>query len=207
MEPSAPAIRRQLIQMVLLISGAVMLLTVTALFAYDFVTIRQSSQRQLDTLGRAIAANSTAALAFDNPDDAQTVLAAFEVDPHVTHAALYRLDGRLFAVYPSKARGGVPAMLLPDTTGFRFEHGDLIDVLPVTEGNRRMGTLFLQSDLRAIYDRIRVYAGIVTLLVIAAAALAYALSRRLQHRISSPILALAETANAISTRHDYSVRA
>ncbi|HEV2704020.1 MAG TPA: ATP-binding protein, partial [Steroidobacteraceae bacterium] len=151
--------------------------------------------------------NSTAALAFDNPDDAQTVLAAFEVDPHVTHAALYRLDGRLFAVYPSKSRGGVPAMLLPDTTGFRFEHGDLIDVLPVTEGNRRMGTLFLQSDLRAIYDRIRVYAGIVTLLVIAAAALAYALSRRLQHRISSPILALAETANAISTRHDYSVRA
>ncbi len=207
MQPSAPAIRRQLIQMVLLISGAVLLLTVTALFAYDFVTFRQSSQRQLDTLGRAIAANSTAALAFDNPDDAQTVLAAFEVDPHVTHAALYRLDGRLFAVYPSKARGGVPSALPPESLGFRFEHADLIDVLPVTEGSRRMGTLFLQSDLRAIYDRIRLYAGIVTLLVIAAAALAYALSRRLQHRISGPILALAETANAISTRHDYSVRA
>ena len=81
MKPSAPAIRRQLMQMVLLISGAVLLLTVTALFAYDFVTFRQTSQRQLDTLGRAIAANSTAALAFDNPDDAGTVLAAFEVDP------------------------------------------------------------------------------------------------------------------------------
>jgi signal transduction histidine kinase/ActR/RegA family two-component response regulator/uncharacterized membrane protein affecting hemolysin expression len=193
--------------MVLLISGAVLLLTVTSLFAYDFVTFRQTSQRQLDTLGRAIAANSTAALAFDNPDDAGTVLSAFEVDPHVAHAALYRLDGRLFAVYPSKARAGVPARLQADATGFRFEHGALIDVLPVSEGNRRMGTLFLQSDLRAIYDRIRLYAGIVALVVCASAALAYALSRRLQHRISSPILTLAQTAIAISTRHDYSVRA
>ena len=82
-----------------------------------------------------------------------------------------------------------------------------MDVLPVTEGSRRMGTLFLQSDLRAVYDRIRLYAGIVTLVVCASAALAYALSRRLQQRISSPILALAHTATAISTRHDYSVRA
>ena len=207
MKSATPAIRRQLIQMVLLISGAVLLLTVTCLFAYDFVTFRQTSQRQLYTLGRAIAANSTAALAFDNPDDAQTVLAAFEVDPHVTHAALYRLDGRLFAVYPRKAQAGVPTTLDPGGTGLRFEHGDLIDVLPVVEGGRRMGTLFLQSDLQAIYDRIRVYAGIVALVVCGAAALAYALSRRLQHRISGPILALAQTANAISTRHDYSVRA
>ena len=167
MKPSATAIRRRLIQMVLLISGAVLLLTVSALFAYDFVTFRQTSQRQLDTLGRAIAANSTAALAFDNPDDAGTVLSAFEVDPHVAHAALYRLDGKLFAVYPSKARGGVPARLQAEATGFRFEQGSLIDVLPVTEGSRRMGTLYLQSDLRAIYDRIRLYAGIVTLVVCA----------------------------------------
>ena len=70
-----------------------------------------------------------------------------------------------------------------------------------------MGTLLLQSDQRALYDRIRVYAAIAGLLVCASGLLAYALSRRLQHRISSPILALAQMANAISTRHDYSVRA
>ena len=194
--------------MVLLITGAVLLLTVSSLFAYDFVTFRQNSQRQLETLGRAIAANSTAALAFDNPDDAQSVLAAFEVEPHITHAALYRRDGARFAVYPKEANAAeFPARLPPDTTGFHFEHGDLVGVLPVIEGSRRMGTLFVQSDQRAIYDRIRLYAGIVALIVCASGLLAYALSRRLQHRISSPILALAQMAKAISTRHDYSVRA
>jgi signal transduction histidine kinase/ActR/RegA family two-component response regulator len=208
MNTTGPAIRRQLIKMVLFTTGAVLLLTVTCLFAYDFLTFRQASQRQLDTLGRAIAANSTAALAFDNSDDAQTVLSAFEVDPHITHAALYRLDGRRFAVYPSHAASGeFPTALKADATGFHFEQGALIGILPVTEGSRRMGTLFLQSDLGAIYERIRVYAGIVALVVCASGLLAYALSRRLQHKISSPILALAELANVISTRHDYSVRA
>ena len=36
---------------------------------------------------------------------------------------------------------------------------------------------------------------------------AYLLSRKLQHQISHPILALAETARAVSERQDYSVRA
>jgi signal transduction histidine kinase/ActR/RegA family two-component response regulator len=208
MRQRIPTIRRQLTQMVLFTSGAVLLLTVVSLFAYDFVTFRQTSVRQLQTLGRAIAANSTAALAFDNPDDAQTVLAAFQVDPHITHAALYRLDGVSFAMYPSNAAASeFPLQLKAGPAAFRFEHGHLIGILPVMEGKRRMGSLYVQSDLRAIYDRIRLYAGIVALVVAAAGLLAYGLSRRLQERITRPILNLAEMAIAISTRHDYSVRA
>lgn len=201
-------IRRQLTQMVLFTSGAVLLLAVVSMFAYDLLTFRQASQRQLQTLGRAIAANSTAALAFDNPDDAQTVLAAFQFDPHITHAALYRLDGRLFAVYPKGAsRDAFPGRLTANRADFHFEEAALLGTLPVTEGGRRMGTLFVQSDLRAIYDRIRLYAGILALVVGAAGLLAYGLSRQLQQRITGPILGLARTADAISTRHDYSVRA
>ncbi len=208
MATSTPAIRRQLIKMVLITSSAVLLLTVTSLFAYDFLTFRQSSRQQLDTLGRAIAANATAALAFDNPDDGQNVLAAFEVDPHITHAALYRMDGARFAAYPRHAADQeFPAHLTPGATGFRFSNSDLVGVMPVIEGSRRLGTLYVQSDRRALYDRIRLYTGIVALVVCASGLLAYLLSRRLQHRISSPILALAQMATAVSTRHDYSVRA
>jgi signal transduction histidine kinase/ActR/RegA family two-component response regulator len=203
-----PAIRGQLIKMVLITSSAVLLLTVTSLFVYDFLTFRQNSLQQLDTLGRAIASNATAALAFDNSDDAQNVLAAFEVDPHITQAALYKMSGARFAAYSAHAASGeIPLRLKPEAAGFRFEHSSLVGVLPVTEGGRRLGTLYVLSDLRAIYDRIRLYAGIVALVVCASGLLAYALSRRLQHRISSPILALAQMANAISTRQDYSVRA
>ncbi|HWG31559.1 MAG TPA: ATP-binding protein [Steroidobacteraceae bacterium] len=208
MSAHSSPIRRQLIGMVLLTTGAVVLLTTAALFAYDFVSFRQSSRQQLDTLGRAIAANATAALAFDNSDDAESVLAAFEADRHIAGAALYDPNGKLFAVYPKgTSPSAFPTRPQERDFTYRFEASFLSGFLPVSEGGRRLGTLFVRSDVRAINERIRVYGGIVAALIGASALLAYAISRQLQYRISRPILELAKVATAISTRRDYSVRA
>ena len=205
--PSTP-IRTQLIRMVLLTSAAVLLLTTASLFAYEFLTFRETSRQQLGTLGKAIAANSTAALAFDNADDAENVLTAFEADKHIVGAALYDAHGELFAVYPR----GTPASAFPQrpatgTDSFTFERSHLVGFQPVMEGERRLGTLFVRSDLQAIDARVRFYGGIVALTILASGLLAYLISRRLQHRITQPILELAQVATAISTRRDYSVRA
>jgi signal transduction histidine kinase/ActR/RegA family two-component response regulator len=201
-------IRQQLIRMVLLTSAAVLLLTTSSLFAYEFVTFRQASQQQLATLGKAIAANSTAALAFDNADDAEGVLAALEADEHIVGAALYDQLGDLFAVYPKgTSSSAFPQRPGASETNFRFEGNHLIGFQPVMQGTRRLGTLFVRSDLRALDTRVRFYGGIVALTLFASGLLAYLISRQLQHRISQPILELAQVATAISTRRDYSVRA
>ncbi len=70
-----------------------------------------------------------------------------------------------------------------------------------------MGTLYIASDTKAVSDALRL-SGIIAIVVLAIAMLAaYALAAALQGRISEPILALAETATAASTRQDYSLRA
>jgi len=71
-------IRRKLTTIILLTSGAVLLLTCAAFFAYELLTFPQTAVRNLSTLGEIIAANSTAALAFKNQDDAKEILAAGE---------------------------------------------------------------------------------------------------------------------------------
>src|SRR5438270_503910 len=71
-------IRWKLMAMILLTSGVVLLLTCAAFFAYEFLTFRQATIRQLSTLGEIIAANSTAPLAFDNHDDEELTLLAFK---------------------------------------------------------------------------------------------------------------------------------
>jgi light-regulated signal transduction histidine kinase (bacteriophytochrome) len=76
-----------------------------------------------------------------------------------------------------------------------------------TQGSDRFGTLMLKSDLQAVQDRLRLYASIAVLVIIGASLVAFALSRTLQRQISRPIQALAETAQAVSDRRDYSVRA
>ncbi len=198
-------IRRTLITALLLTSWAAMLTSAVAFCAYDFVTYRQSTLRNLGTLGAAIAANSTAALAFDNPDDAREVLSAFRAESHVVAAGLYTSSGRLFASYPAVGAKLPDQLTVPD--GYRFEAAQLIGVQPVIQGGHRMGTLYLRSDNAAIYERLRNFSLIAGLVLALASLLVYALSIRLQKQISRPILALAATAREISKRNDYSVRA
>src|ERR1700722_18703913 len=91
------SIRSRLTRMLFLSSGAVLAVTTVAFCAYEAVTFRHASVQQLETLSQVIATNSTAALAFENSDDAAAVLAAFKADPHIVAAALYDGQGRLFA--------------------------------------------------------------------------------------------------------------
>ena len=173
-------IQRTLITALLLISGAVMLTTAGAFFAYDFLTYRNVTARNLATLGEAIAANSTAALAFDNADDAREVLSAFRAESHVIAAGLYTRSGTLFASYPA-AHAALPAALAAED-GYRFEQGRLIGVQPVAQGGHRMGTLYLTSDMGAIYERFRSFSLIAGLVLVLACLVAYVLSMRLDRK-------------------------
>jgi PAS domain S-box-containing protein len=199
-------IRRKLMRIMMLTSGLVLLLTCAAFLSYELLTFRQTAVRELSTVGRIIAANSTASLAFQNPDDAREVMAALKADPHIVGAVLYDAKGRLFAVYPEDlAAEAVPAV--PEGGGFRFAGAHLGGYEAVVEDGRRLGTLYLRADMGAMYDRLRLYAGIALLVIAVSFLAAYLVARKLQSQISQPILALAETATAISERRDYSVRA
>ncbi|MFZ5496059.1 MAG: PAS domain S-box protein [Verrucomicrobiota bacterium] len=200
-------IRRKLMLIILLTCGMVMLLMRGSFFIYEYMTYRQALVRQLTMLSEVIASNSTAALAFDNPDDARDTLGALRAERHVVAAALYDANGRVFASYPDTL---TPTLLPadPGPAGNRFEGSDLLRFQPVVQKDRRLGTLYLRFDSGAnLRDFIRgslPIAGVVMAVILLAA---YLLSRTLQRQISEPILALAGTARAIAEHNDYSVRA
>jgi len=200
-------IRKKLMAIVLGTSGIVLLLTCASFLAYEVFTFRQAAVQQLSTLGEIIAANSTGVLAFENQEDATDILAALKADHHIVSACLYDRQGRLLARYPSGAPdGSFPAS--PGADGYHFEAGRLVGFAPVAQvKGHRLGTLYLESDMAALYDRLRLYGAIAALVVAGSSLAAYTLSRRLQHQISRPILALADAAKAVSDRRDYSVRA
>src|SRR2546427_9365503 len=156
-------IRQKLMTIMLLTSGLVLLLTCAAFMAYEFLTFRQTAVRELSTVGQIIAANSTAALAFQNQDDAREVLAALKADRHIMAATLYDSRGQRFAVYPDgRSPDSFPPA--PKWDGFRFERSHLVGFEPVVEGgNQRLGTLYLEADLGALYERLRLYAAIALL--------------------------------------------
>ena len=200
-------IRRKLTAMFLLISGLVLLLTSAAFIGYQHLSLRRTTRSSLSTLGRIIAANSTASLAFANETDASEILSALRAEPHIVAAALYDRRGRLFAKYPAEVSSG-DLPVAPTSDGYRFERGHLLGFQPVAEAsNQRLGTLYLDSDLKAVYTTLRLSGMIAAGVMAVSLLIAYLLSMALQGMISQPILTLAETASAVSERRDYSVRA
>jgi len=201
-------IQHKLMRAIMLTSGAVLLVTCSFYFVYEFFTFRNTTIRQLSILGQIIANNSTAAMAFDSREDANEILSALKAEPHIVAAILYDKKGNLFSSYPSGAN------LISSTLSKSYfkEHYDFEDTYlagyqPVVQGNNHLGTLYLRSDMGAMYERIRLY-GILAIVVISISFLvAYLLSKNLQKSISKPILVLAEISKAIANRNDYSVRA
>lgn len=206
MHPAGQHIRGTLMHMILMSCGTALAITVSAFLGYELLTFRHARVQQLQTLSTAIASNSTAALAFENADDARVVLEAFRADPHIVAAALYDMQGQLFATYPDV----LPETAFPEhpgAAGYSFSPASLRGFQPVMEGKKLHGTLYVESDLDATYQRLGTYALVAVVVTALSSLAAWLISRRLQHRLLHPIHALAETARAVSNRNDYSVRA
>jgi signal transduction histidine kinase len=200
------SISRKLTALTLLISGAVVVLACGTLLVYEVITFRRAMVRTQTTLAGVIATNSTAALAFDNRTDAANVLSALAAEPHLSAAALYDADGRLFATYPDGLDpAAVPAS--PGPAGARFTMRELSVSQPVRAGTRQLGTVYLRSDLAAMYERFSLYGAMIAGVILVSGIVAMLLSARLQHHVSRPLLALAGTARIVTRERDYSIRA
>ncbi|MDQ6861009.1 MAG: PAS domain-containing protein, partial [Verrucomicrobiota bacterium] len=199
-------IQRKLTLVILITSSFALLLMGSALITYELGTFRRSLQVNVDVLGQIIGSNSTAALAFDDPKNAQEILHALAAEKQVTAAAIYGADGAIFASFP-EGRDRAEFPMRPGADGHRFEATRFVMYQPILQEGKRLGTIFVRADLGEMYSRLKVYGTLLALVAACSFLGALILSRTLQRHISAPILALAEVATAVSERQDYSVRA
>jgi signal transduction histidine kinase len=199
-------LRRKLVTAMMLTSTAVLVLAGAAFVGHDVVSFRRLLVYTIVTRANMLAANSTAALAFRNPEDASQVLDALKADPRVIAAALYDQEGRLFAIYPRTASPAtVPRGVGP--AGHRFEQAAIVVSEPVIVDGRHIGAIYLRVGTGLIDERLRVDAMVMLFAVLGSIVVAFGISTWLQRRIAEPILSLAAVAKSISERKDYSVRA
>ncbi len=206
MAPRQTSIQKRVRAVILLASVIVLFVTAAAFVIYEVISFRTHLVRNLSTLAGVIADNSVAPLAFDNKAIAEEILAALRAEPDIEAAVLFDSEGDIFATYPK----ALAASLLPrtmDTKGHQFRDGGLVLFEPVLQENKAIGTLYLRSSFRGLYEQLWRYGLIVLTVLVGAFAVAFILSTVLQKRISDPILALTQAAETITRRGDYSVRA
>jgi signal transduction histidine kinase/CheY-like chemotaxis protein/HPt (histidine-containing phosphotransfer) domain-containing protein len=198
---------RKLMVIIMLTSSAVLLLACVALGIYDTFTYRRTITRDLSTLAKIVGQNSTAALVFGDRPAAKDVLSALSAKRNIIAACIYSAKGEVFAEY-QRGNGHAP---LPERPPAGEEERNRVDRLGlfrhIALDGEQVGVVYVESDLKELDDRLRRYAGIVVPVMLASTGVAFVLSSRLQRIISDPILHLVETAKAVSTNKNYSLRA
>jgi PAS domain S-box-containing protein len=200
------SIKRKQMLIVMLITSVALLLACAAFGAYEVLNFRKTMLRTLTTLAEIVGNNSAVALDFDDPKAAEETLASLRVEPNILGACIYDKSGRVFAQFDRA--GGGPTLKPPpfQLEGHAFKRNDLTLFHPIDYKGDVVGTVYIVSDMEALYSRLERYGVIaggvfgVTMLI------ALVLSARLQRLVTDPILRLVQTTRTVARDKDYSIR-
>lgn len=199
-------IQKKLRRITMLTTSVALVLTGAAFIIYEVVTYRSAMTRELMSLTDVIGANSSAALAFNDPRAAEETLSALREDARILSAAIYTKQGTIFATYRPRYQEGGAIPAVPKADGSRLEGGRFVVFRQIALDHERIGTLYIEADTREVYSRLQVGALIVLGVLLASSLVALMLASGLEGVITEPIVGLAHSVALVSEKQDYSVR-
>lgn len=200
------SIRHKLTLIIMTISTVTLMIASFAFLTSDRLYSQKNVGDSLGIMADMIAANSTAAILFEDPVAAAETLGFLELQENIEAGVIYDMENSIFAMYRKTGMNGQ----LPDPD-LHSENvlfwGDYVELYSdiIYEGEK-IGTIYLRSDMRAIRDRLGWFLGIVAGVLLVSLLVAYSLSAQMQHIITAPLLRLSTIARRISTEKNYSLR-
>jgi len=185
-------------------SGVAVVMVCLALFYAEFTESRERVERELQTQANIIAANSTAALMFDDAEAGRETLSALKAAPNITSACIFTPNGRRFACYQRNDNVSLP--ITPKFSGIRLD-GEILELVQPIEHNLIvLGLLTLRFDMVALYSDQKARAGLAAIVGSLAIALSLLLGLSLRKGLTRPLQELLNAAKQVG-EDDYSVRA
>jgi len=203
------SLRNKLTAIIMIVTAFALALSYVAFMLFDRNEMHRSRILHLQTLARMIGYHSSAALTFDDASDAQQTLGSLAAESNVTHAWIFRKNGRRFADYKREdATRPVESIsrIRVDSSYVTYGRDHIIVVEPVILDGAVIGAIRLRSTLDDLNARQAQYLLFGSLFTLVALGIAGTLASRLQKLVSSPILALAGIARHVRDTRDYSVR-
>lgn len=195
------SIPNRIVAIIVIVSSAALLLTGAALVGYDVISARRDLNTTAQTLADVIADNMTAPVQFQDRKAAAETLNSVHTDPSILAACIYS-NSELFLEHV------VGAASCPKQRASRAQTwGSLVVSSSIHDGSKISGAVQLHASMKSAYAHLRLEIITIALILGLASLFAYGLSARLQKVVSEPILDLTQTANDVSRRKDYSIRA
>jgi len=194
----------------MLVSGAALLIACAAFVAYDLVSVRESMAHNVAIQAQIAGSNSVSALLFNDPRSAENTLSALKAAPNIISAVIYTPDGAAFATYsrdtsPAKTKT-LPSIAAGQGDAYWFKDGQLSVIHAIVFRGKPTGAVYILSDLREMTRRLKRYAGIAALVLLASLLAALPVASLFQRAVAEPIVHLAETARIVSRDKNYALR-
>jgi signal transduction histidine kinase/CheY-like chemotaxis protein len=201
------SLRRRLLLILMVTSGAAVVLASVLAMVYDARRTRQVIQDDLKSLADIAGVHSVAAMAFGDVKASEEILAALALEPGFVAAALYDQNGHLFASFrqPQAPRERVPATAGKDTSYLTSDRIAVIRVIRLHDDVA--GFIYAASDFGEIHERWMLRAKASAAILLGMLILLYLVSLPLQGLITKPILDLAGTAREVAESKNYALRA
>jgi diguanylate cyclase (GGDEF)-like protein len=188
-------------------SSVALALACIGFVTYELITYRRAALDRLETVARVIAANSSAAILFDDPEAAIETLSGLRAEREIISACIYVMDGTHFAGYQRDSGESHCSEWTPSASEHEGDGGRIVVSVPVEVRGETVGTLLVHSESIDVFQRLLRYGSIVAGVLLVSGLVAFVLASRLQKYISAPILRLADTSRRISSEKNYALRA
>lgn len=199
-------VRTKLILLSAVTVGLALVLACAGFLLNDLRLLRDSKMRQLRMQAELLSFSSSVVVAMGQHHQADELLISLRSQPSIEMAGLYDAADRRVASYSVSVESRPPARL-PQRDGIRTTaRGDLEVFQPIMEQETRVGTVYLRTSMRDLWDQLSSYSRVSLLVMVIALGIAILFGSVMQNTVSKPILQLAEAAQQITSSNNYSIR-
>ncbi|HEY4262578.1 MAG TPA: histidine kinase dimerization/phospho-acceptor domain-containing protein, partial [Schlesneria sp.] len=199
-------LRTKLILLSAITVGLALVLACAGFLLNDLRLLRDSKLRHLKMQAELLSFSSSVVVSMSQRHQAEELLASLRSQPTIEMAGLYDANDRRVASYAPNINVVVPNKV-PMQDGVRITATGYLEVFqPIIDGKTRVGTVYLRTSMRDLWEQMSSYSRVSLLVMVLALGVATLFGSVMQNTVSKPILELAAAAQKITSNDDYSIR-
>ena len=170
----------------------------------DYIKSKNAMEERIMGLAEVFAANTQAAVYFDDKTAAMELLQGLKSVDNIYEAHLFLPDGELVASYPrDKKPSSDLAFNAPEKPMLVYRDSYLDFRQAILFEGRPIGTITIRAGLETLYRQISLNIMAALLITVLAIIIAYIVAFRMQRQISSPITRLTQAMKQVSVDQSY----
>ncbi len=201
------SLKWKLLTIILSLSTMGLVISAIGLSFSEKIYFQISLVRNLNILAQVVGENSTAALLFTDKNAAKETLGTLRANQHIQAAGIYDPRGNLFVSFSRRHTPHHFPKDIPPGPSHHFRENDLTLFQPIFSNGKKIGTVYLFTDLEEIASRLNNFIWVYAGLLVGVLGIVTIISFKMQGWVTRPVIELANTARAVSIEKNFSIRA